>query len=85
MANMENKPKFPQTIHELLTENIGATIIFCKEQTPREIIVAVRDDYLVTCTMERRGGATTNYRYTRIDSLKQFNIIPKGASLSTHD
>ena len=47
MVNMENKAKFPRTIQELLAENIGATINFCDGKTPKEIIVALLDDYLV--------------------------------------
>ena len=85
MAGMENKPKFPHTIKEFLAENIGATINFCDGKTPKEIIVAVLDDYLVTCTMGRLGGTTTDYRYTRIDSLEQLKITPKGASGVVYD
>lgn len=78
MADTKSKPSFPNTIKELLAENIGATINFCKENTSREIIVDVRNDYLVTCATTAFGDATTDYRYTRIDSLERFKICPKG-------
>lgn len=84
MADTKSKPSFPNTIKELLAENIGATINFCKVNTSSEIIVDVRNDYLVTAKPAFRN-ATPDYRYTRLDSLEQFKIMPKGESVSLHD